>query len=47
MLTLRSESYYFQVLSCINLLPVLWPEHPLHVSKHLNTHKILPSSEAK
>ena len=42
MLTLRLESYYFQVLSCINLLPVLWPDHPLHASKHLNTHKILP-----
>ena len=39
MITLQMYSYYFQVLSHLNLLQVLWPDHTLHAPRHSNTPK--------
>ena len=36
MLTLGMDDYYFEVLRCLNLLHVLWPDLCLHASTHLN-----------
>ena len=49
MLTLRLDSYYFQMLNHLNLLQVLWPDHSLHASSHLDrsTPKNSPLNEAE
>ena len=47
MLTLGMDSYYFQVLSHLNLLQVLWPEDSLHAPRHLNTPKDRTSTTTK
>ena len=36
MLTLGLDSYYFEMLRCLNLLQVLWPDISLHAPTHLN-----------
>ena len=36
MLTLGLDSYYFEMLRCLNLLQVLWPDISLHAPSHLN-----------
>ena len=36
MLTLGMDNYYFEVLRCLNLLHVLWPDLCLHAPTHLN-----------
>ena len=36
MLTLGLDSYYFETLRHLNLLPVLWPDISLHAPSHLN-----------
>ena len=36
MLTLGMDNYYFDVLRCLNLLQVLWPDLCLHAQTHLN-----------
>ena len=36
MLTMGLDTYYFQVLTNLNLTQILWPEHALHASRHLN-----------
>ena len=36
MLTMGLDTYYFQVLTNLNLTQVFWPEHALHVATHLN-----------
>ena len=47
MLILRLDSYYFQMLSCLNLLQVLWPDHSLHASSHLDIPKTSSPDEAE
>lgn len=42
MLTLGLDSYYFQVLSCLQFLQILWPENSLHASGHLDTPRDKP-----
>ena len=36
MLTMGLDTYYFQVLTNLNLTQVFWPEHALHAATHLN-----------
>ena len=36
MLALGMDDYYFEVLRCLNLLQVLWPDLCLHAPTHLN-----------
>ena len=36
MVTLGVDNYYFDVLRCLNLLQVLWPDISLHAPTHLN-----------
>ena len=36
MLSVGLDSYYFEMLTCLNLLQVLWPGLFLHASYHLN-----------
>ena len=36
MLTMGLDTYYFQVLTNLNLIQVFWPEHALHAATHLN-----------
>ena len=36
MLTMGLDTYYFQVLTNLNLTQVFWPEHALHAARHLN-----------
>ena len=36
MLTLGLDNYYFEMLRCLNLLQVLWPDISLHAPTHLN-----------
>ena len=36
MLTMGLDTYYFQVLTGLNLTQVFWPEHALHAARHLN-----------
>ena len=47
MLTLELDSYYFEILRCLNLLQVLWPDHSLHASSYLDTPKTSTSHETK
>ena len=36
MLTMGLDTYYFQVLTNLNLIQVFWPEHALHATTQLN-----------
>ena len=47
MLTLGMDNYYFDVLRCLNLLQVLWPDLCLHAPTHLNvpTTSATPTTE--
>ena len=45
MLTLGMDNYYFDVLRCLNLLQVLWPDLCLHALTHLNV-PITPTTPA-
>ena len=36
MLTMGLDTYYFQVLTNLNLTWIFWPEHALHAATHLN-----------
>ena len=36
MLTFWLDTYYFQVLTNLNLIQMFWPEHALHAARHLN-----------
>ena len=36
MLTMGLDTYYFQVLTNLNLTQIFWPEHALHAATHLN-----------
>ena len=36
MLTMGLDTYYFQVLTNLNLAQIFWPEHALHAATHLN-----------
>ena len=36
MITLGMDNYYFDVLRCLNLLQILWPDLSLHALTHLN-----------
>ena len=36
MLTMGLDTYYFQVLTSLNLTHIFWPEHALHAARHLN-----------
>ena len=47
MLTLGLDSYYFEMLRCLNLLQVLWPDHSLHASNYLDTPKTSASDDTK
>ena len=47
MLTLGLDSYYFEMLRCLNLLQVLWPDHSLHASSYLDTPKTSTSDDTK
>ena len=47
MLTLGLDSYFSQMLTHLNLLQVLWPDHSLHASSYLGTPKTSSSDDAK
>ena len=47
MLSLGLDSYYFEMLRCLNLLQVLWPDLSLHASNHLNTPKTTIMDDTK
>ena len=47
LLTLGLDSYYFQMLTHLNLLQVLWPDHSLHASSYLDTPKTSSSDDVK
>ena len=36
MLTMGLDTYYFQVLTNLNLTQFFWPEYALHAATHLN-----------
>ena len=36
MLTMGLDTYYFQVLTNLNLTQIFWPEHALNAATHLN-----------
>ena len=42
MLTMGLDTYYFQVLTSLNLTRVFWPEHALHAARHLNVNAPTP-----
>ena len=47
MLTLGLDSYYLEMLRHLNPLQVLWPDHSLHASNHLDTPRTSTSDDTK